>query len=177
MSTSVKRNEIKIIKASLEKERFSVALKELQAKIKKANEYNAQMAVICKKLGIDVSTTKELESYLEESTGIKNIKMASDSLNVKEDYLRILELSAPALEAELITVNAKDVIEQSPECLDILRDRYTPYVAPEFTETAQRFLNFKEWYQTLTWQEQKSFVQFGGTSLQVKLDSLTYVHR
>ena len=169
--------EVKLIKASLDRISFHQALKELRAKIRKANDFKAQMSIINKKLGADVSTTKELEAYLEKETGFKNLQMAADSLNVKEHYLKTLELAIPSIEDELITIGKNSLLEESPEALEILRDRFTPNVAPEFTKTAQRFLDFKKWYEKLTHQEQRSFVQFNGTSIKVKLDSLTYVHR
>lgn len=164
------------IKGSLERNRYFLALKELKAKIKQANDYNAQINLVNKKLGIDVSTTKELEQYLEKTTGFKNLEMAADSLNVKANYLEVKKLSSPPIEEQLIIVNKKGIIEQSPEALNILKERYTPTVAEQFQETAKRFLDFKEWYDTLSLQEKKAFVQYRGTSLKVKVDSLLWLH-
>ncbi len=165
------------IKGSLERNRYFLALKELKGKIKQANDYNAQINLVNKKLGIDVSTTKELEQYLEKTTGFKNLEMAADSLNVKAIYLEVKKLSSPPIEEQLIIVNKKGIIEQSPEALNILKERYTPTVADQFQETAKRFLDFKEWYDTLSLQEKRAFRQFSGTSIKIKLDSLLYAHR
>jgi len=165
------------INGSLERRGYLVALRELQAKIKQANDYNAQINLVNKKIGIDVGTIKELEEYLEKTTGFKNLEMAADSLNVKDVYLKVKELNSPPIEEQLIVVNKKGIIEQSPDAVPILQGRFTPEVHEKFQETARKFLEFQKWYETLTLQEKRSLVQFQGTQFKVKLDSLLYVHR
>lgn len=164
------------IKGSLQRERFSKALRELREKISNRNEYTTQLRLINKKLGTKVSTLQELNDYLEKQTGFVNLTMASDSLNIKAEYTRALELSAPEIEAELIVVNKDGSVEESPEAIEIFRERFTPSVHPKFQDTAKKFFEFKEWYDGLSLQEKRAFEQFRRTEIKVKPDSLLYIH-
>lgn len=164
------------IKGSLQSERFSKALRELREKISKRNEYNTQLRLINKKLNSEVSTLQDLNDYLEKQTGFANLELAADSLNVKPEYLKAFELSAPEIEAELIVVNKDGSVEEAPEAIDILKDRFTPEVHPKFQETARKLYEFKAWYDELSRQEKLALEQFRRTEIKIKPDGLLYVH-
>ncbi len=163
-----------IIKGSLQRNLYLADLRELQSKIKQVNAFNSELKSINGKLNTSVTTVKELQDYLKSETGIANLVMASDALNLKEDYLRILELSAPAIDSELITIDKNGQVEQSEEAIAILQERHTPEVCEENQEYARLLLTFKQEYDKLPYKAKLAFKQFGGTEVKVNVDAFLY---
>ncbi|WP_282118060.1 hypothetical protein [Maribacter aquivivus] len=165
------------IKASIDSLSFIKELKKLQSDVKSLNEFNSKIRLINKKLGSELQSLKQLDAYLENETGFKNTTMAADSLNLKDDYMALKTAIRPAIESLLIDVLDNGIVVIKEEAKDIIKERNTPTVAPEFTETARRMLDFKKWYDGLGYQERHAFSHFQGIEMRVNLNALISVSK